>query len=75
MGWLKKLVKERRLCKVTLDGKTESDEWLVVELSVSHYVVCEVTTKWSCWVVPKPLFNAFMRQFYRSIKKFEVSCT
>jgi len=75
MDLLKKLTKERKLCKLILDGKIESDEWLVVDLNTSHYVACEVTTRWSCWVVPKPLFNAFMQQFYRSVKKFEVSCT
>jgi len=75
MGLLKKLVKEKKLCKVFLNGEVELDEWLVVDLNTSHYVVCETTTRWSCWVVPKPLFNTFMRQFYHHSEKFEVPCS
>jgi hypothetical protein len=67
------LIKEKKLCKVLVDGD-ESDSWLAIDLSATHYVLCEVTTTWACWVVPKLLFNKFMKQHYRYAEKFEVSC-
>jgi len=73
MELLKKLAKEKKLCRVLMNDNVELDGWLVIDLNTTHYIVCETTTKWACWTVPKPLFNTFMRQFYRRAK-IEVAC-
>jgi hypothetical protein len=73
MELLKPLIKEKRLCRVLMND-IELDGWLAVDINTTHYIICETTTRWSCWVVPKMLLNSFMRQFYRRAEKFEVTC-
>jgi hypothetical protein len=73
MGIVKKLFKEKRLCKVLVND-VELDEWLAVDLNMTHYVVCETTTRWSCWLVPRPLLKTFMNQFHRDVEKVKLWC-
>jgi hypothetical protein len=67
----KTLFREKKICKMHLNG-VEWDEWLVIDLSLSHYVLCDIV-ELRCWQVPKPLLKQFMSQFYRA-EKIEVHC-
>ncbi len=66
-----KMFKEKRVCEMYLNG-VEWDEWLVIDLNLSHYIMCDIT-ELRCWKVPKLLLKTFMSQFYH-VEKIEVRC-
>jgi hypothetical protein len=72
MDLLKKLVRERKICRLYIDG-FEFDEWLIVDLNTTSYIICDITEP-RCWQVPKLLSQRFLSQFYRNAEKIEVRC-
>jgi hypothetical protein len=68
MEWLKKISKERRLCSVWLDGE-RLYEWLAVDMLTS-YIICEITTVYHCWQIPKPFAKQFLNSKYHGKVEF-----
>jgi hypothetical protein len=68
MEWLK--IKERKLCSIWLDGE-RLYEWIAVDM-VTTYIICEITTRFHCWQMPKLFGKRFLQQQYSG--KIEIIC-
>jgi hypothetical protein len=70
MGWLKNVIKERKLCSIWVDDE-RLYEMLAVDMGTT-YIICEITTVFRCWELLKPLAGRFINERYRG--KVEIVC-
>ena len=72
MDLLKRVIKERKICKLYIDGY-EFDEWLIIKDGVANYIACDITEP-RCWKIPKPFLKEFIQKFYRHAEEVEIRC-